>query len=206
MRSRESVRKELDEGWLRRVEARLQVAETELSSIRIDQQALLKVICDIRNDVSYRPPETVSERLAMDSCLARMLLKALAVALRQSPNVSRASCLFAVGCLAGAYIEQPVRTSEPREWLGGLADELLDQTDQRLEARAKRWLDSNFSQEVTRPLLASRFNVRPNLLEKVFRRAYGLTTHQYLLRVRIDEGLRLLRHTDIKVEAYSFSG
>lgn len=201
MRPSESIVAGLNEEWLRTVEARMQAAERKLSSIRVNHQAVRRVIHGIRDDVSYRPPETVAERLAMDSCIARMLLKTFVVALPQSPSLSRAACLSAVACLAGAYIERPVAESDPREWLGGLADNLLDQTDQRVEVRAKRWLDSNFSEQVTRPLLALRLNVHTNLLDRTFRRAYGLTIRQYLSRVRIDEGLRLLRHTDIKVEA-----
>jgi AraC-like DNA-binding protein len=77
--------------------------------------------------------------------------------------------------------------------------------DRRLALSIREYLDCHCATKITLPeiSLALRTSVRRVTAE--FRKAFGLTVHEYLTRRRLAEAIRLLITTDVKVSAVATS-
>ncbi len=70
-------------------------------------------------------------------------------------------------------------------------------------AAVKEYLDRHYREALTLDELAGQFFINKYYLAKLFRAAYGLTIHEYLVRTRITEAKRLLRYSDLSMEQIS---
>ena len=67
-------------------------------------------------------------------------------------------------------------------------------------AAVKEYLDRHYREALTLDELAGQFFINKYYLAKLFRAAYGLTIHEYLVRTRITEAKRLLRYSHLSME------
>src|SRR5436309_14863681 len=65
--------------------------------------------------------------------------------------------------------------------------------------RAKDLVDSRYADRLDVPALARAARLSPAHFSREFRRAFGITPHQYLLTRRLERAAALLRHTDRSV-------
>jgi AraC-like DNA-binding protein len=65
--------------------------------------------------------------------------------------------------------------------------------------RAKDLIDARYADPLDVPALARAARLSPAHFSREFRRAFGVTPHQYLLTRRLERAAALLRHTDRSV-------
>jgi AraC-like DNA-binding protein len=65
--------------------------------------------------------------------------------------------------------------------------------------RAKDLIDARYADALDVPALARAARLSPAHFSREFRRAFGVTPHQYLLTRRLERAAALLRHTDRSV-------
>ena len=63
----------------------------------------------------------------------------------------------------------------------------------------ENYLRENYRQQVSVPDMASLIGISAGHFATCFRASFGLTPHQYLMRLRLDEAERCLRETDISL-------
>jgi AraC-like DNA-binding protein len=69
--------------------------------------------------------------------------------------------------------------------------------------RAKDLIDREYAKQLDVPALAREAHASPAHFSRSFKRAFGETPHQYLLRRRIERAKELLRITDLSVTEVS---
>jgi AraC family transcriptional regulator len=72
-------------------------------------------------------------------------------------------------------------------------------------SRAEEYLRSNFLEALTLDEVAAEVGVHPTHLARVFRRAFGLSTGEYLRGLRVEHAARLLAHEDLPLAQISQS-
>ncbi|WHY68075.1 AraC family transcriptional regulator [Neobacillus sp. SuZ13] len=68
-----------------------------------------------------------------------------------------------------------------------------------MSLKVRKYIEQNFSQELTLNILANLVYVSPYHLAHVFKEEVGLPPIQYLIQCRIQEAKRLLKHSDLSV-------
>ncbi len=71
--------------------------------------------------------------------------------------------------------------------------------------QVEQYLKENFRQPVSVPDMASLVGISAGHFATCFRVSFGLTPHQYLMRLRLDEAERCLRETDIPLSEIAAS-
>jgi AraC-like DNA-binding protein len=71
--------------------------------------------------------------------------------------------------------------------------------------RAKDLIDARYAEPLDVPTLARAARLSPAHFSREFRRAFGVTPHQYLLTRRLERAAALLRHTDRGVADICFT-
>jgi AraC-like DNA-binding protein len=71
--------------------------------------------------------------------------------------------------------------------------------------RAKDLIDARYADPLDVPALARAARLSPAHFSREFRRAFGVTPHQYLLTRRLERAAALLRHTDRSVADVCFT-
>jgi AraC-like DNA-binding protein len=71
--------------------------------------------------------------------------------------------------------------------------------------RAKDLIDARYADALDVPALARAARLSPAHFSREFRRAFGVTPHQYLLTRRLERAAALLRHTDRSVADICFT-
>jgi AraC-like DNA-binding protein len=71
--------------------------------------------------------------------------------------------------------------------------------------RAKDVIDARYAEALDVPALARAARLSPAHFSREFRRAFGVTPHQYLLTRRLERAAALLRHTDRGVADICFT-
>jgi AraC-like DNA-binding protein len=71
--------------------------------------------------------------------------------------------------------------------------------------RAKDLIDARYAEALDVPALARAARLSPAHFSREFRRAFGVTPHQYLLTRRLERAAALLRHTDRSVADICFT-
>jgi AraC-like DNA-binding protein len=71
--------------------------------------------------------------------------------------------------------------------------------------RAKDLIDARYADALDVPALARAARLSPAHFSREFRRAFGVTPHQYLLTRRLERAAALLRHTDRSVADICFA-
>ena len=71
--------------------------------------------------------------------------------------------------------------------------------------RAKDLIDCRYAEALDVPALARAARLSPAHFSREFRRAFGVTPHQYLLTRRLERAAALLRHTDRNVADICFT-
>ena len=85
------------------------------------------------------------------------------------------------------------------------AEEAYDSED--IVARAKRYIDENFRDDIDRNDVAAVTFVTPNYLSKVFKNSLNMNLREYINQLRIEEAKRLLLSTNMSVsEVASYVG
>ncbi len=107
-----------------------------------------------------------------------------------------------------ALTEDPIRDMRINEKLSSLLMEIMQQSLKPLAqnrthgsiTRIKDYLDENYTQQISLALLSNLFKMNKYILEKEFKKKYGLAIIEYLLRVRIIKAKELLRFSDKTIE------
>ncbi len=68
-----------------------------------------------------------------------------------------------------------------------------------LLSMVRRYLHSEYASPITLGTLARQFGYQPDYLSRMFRKQYRISLYQYLITVRMEHALWLLRNTDIKI-------
>ena len=90
------------------------------------------------------------------------------------------------------------------ELLAGLENRTVPEKKRTVIAKdIKRYLASEFRSPITLSDLAERYNYSEDYTIKIFKREYGTTPYQYLIKKRLQEAERLLLTTVISVEEIS---
>ena len=144
------------------------------------------------------PPTTLQEQLALDHLLADAVLHLA----RREP---RPPAPAGLGGEAPAAVSASDASQARRALIQHLAahppSPVPVARPLSLAERAKAILDCEFAKPLTVLDVAERLACHPKRLERLFRKAYGVTLHQYLDGVRLRNGEQLLRDTDDKVES-----
>ncbi|MBP1744943.1 MAG: Cupin 2 conserved barrel domain protein [Firmicutes bacterium] len=69
--------------------------------------------------------------------------------------------------------------------------------------KINRYIESNYSQEVTLGNLAETFYISPSYLSSVFNEKNGMSLKDYVNRLRVEKAKQLLRDTDLKISEIS---
>jgi len=69
--------------------------------------------------------------------------------------------------------------------------------------RIREYIDTNFTQNITLKRLAQEFHITPSYLSHTFKKHYGVPPIRYQATKRIDEAMRLLSCTKLKVNVIS---
>lgn len=69
--------------------------------------------------------------------------------------------------------------------------------------KINRYIESNYSQEITLGNLAETFYISPNYLSAVFNEKNGMSLKDYVNRLRVDKAKQLLKETDLKISEIS---
>ncbi|MDD6691937.1 MAG: AraC family transcriptional regulator [Lachnospiraceae bacterium] len=120
------------------------------------------------------------------------------------------SCLEALYAAAGS--DDYIRDMRINEILARLLCLLMEEswhpengssqgTKTETAVLVKEYLDGHYSQKITLDGLASRYFVNKYYLTRIFKDRYGTTIMGYLSSLRIGEAKRLLRFTDLTLEA-----
>ncbi len=107
-----------------------------------------------------------------------------------------------------ALTEDPVRDMRINEKLSSLLMEIMQQSLKPLPqnrahdniSRIKDYLDENYTRQISLALLSNIFKMNKYILEKEFKKKYGIAIIEYLLRVRITKAKELLRFSDKTIE------
>lgn len=65
--------------------------------------------------------------------------------------------------------------------------------------QVKKYIHSNFHQQITMKSIASKFYINPVYMGQLFKKTYGVYFKDYVLQVRIQEAKRLLRQSDMRI-------
>jgi AraC-like DNA-binding protein len=89
-----------------------------------------------------------------------------------------------------------------------LSTERLQDTDIppsqiRIAQEVSNWLENNVSKKIKIEDLAKHLNLHRSYLSHCFKRTYGMSPSDYLIRIRIREARRLLMETDLSIENIS---
>lgn len=60
-------------------------------------------------------------------------------------------------------------------------------------------MQSGFAQDITLKMIADQLYVNPNYLSSLFKKETGLTFSQHMIRIRMEEAMRLLKQTTLKI-------
>jgi len=66
-------------------------------------------------------------------------------------------------------------------------------------ARAKKYIDENFREDISRSDIAAMTYVTPNYLSKLFKNNMNMNLREYINKLRIEEAKRLLLSTALPV-------
>jgi len=66
------------------------------------------------------------------------------------------------------------------------------------------YINTNFSSELTLASLAEQVNMNPVYISSLFKKNFGFTFKDYLLKLRIDKATQLLKNTSATVESIAF--
>lgn len=61
------------------------------------------------------------------------------------------------------------------------------------------YVHAHFTEPLTNRMLAAIFNYHENYISQLVRQSTGLALHQYLIKVRVDHAIRLLKSTDMPI-------
>lgn len=65
--------------------------------------------------------------------------------------------------------------------------------------RIKKYIDTNFSENISLKTIANKFYINPVYLGQLFKKTYDVYFNEYLLQVRIQEAKKMLRQTDLRI-------
>lgn len=65
-----------------------------------------------------------------------------------------------------------------------------------LAERVEQYLHEHFSEELTNEVLANALHFHPNYIARCMKEVYGSTPLEYLQKVRLEQAMRLLHHTE----------
>jgi transcriptional regulator GlxA family with amidase domain len=88
----------------------------------------------------------------------------------------------------------------PRVLSPGSTEAALD-IDDELVARAQYWFQKNLAEKVSLTDAASSMLVSGKTLARHFKKALGITPHEYLQGIRMDTAKSMLLHSDMPIEA-----
>lgn len=89
-----------------------------------------------------------------------------------------------------------------------IANQIVVQTESAespLIHRARKFIDENFSEEITLTQVAKAMNMSSFYFCKVFRKSTGLTFTEYLTRIRIEKAKEMLLNSHIRVSEAAFA-
>ncbi|WP_141503023.1 response regulator transcription factor [Paenibacillus luteus] len=73
-------------------------------------------------------------------------------------------------------------------------------TRSRVEIRsAVQWIKDHMQEQISLPHIADQVGLSPHYVSKLFREETGSTVNQYILRLRMEKAVELLKHTNKKV-------
>ena len=148
--------------------------------------------------------------------MERLLLRdqLIDVALRWGTEVHRAfhrrhpkGCTFSP---ADAVLESwKDRAADPRDAFGSWASRFVDQFERAhvppLAARVRAYVEAHYAEAVDIQTMARALHCTRARAAGEFRKAYGMSPRSYQRQLRIWEGFRLLRGTNLKIEAVARS-
>lgn len=151
-------------------------------------------------------PAGAAESLALRWLLTELAIHLVAEIHVRSRRLCGQSCCVAK--LTPLLSTSADRLRDPRPAFGAFIDTLVPaastSTSERLAERVKHLVDSRYGEKTTIVDLARVAGRSPRSVTTSFRRAFGISLHEYLTRVRVREAVRLLLESDHKIEAIAF--
>ncbi|MBQ8849803.1 MAG: helix-turn-helix transcriptional regulator [Clostridia bacterium] len=88
--------------------------------------------------------------------------------------------------------------------------ELLESTpasneNNTLAERVRNFIDSQYNSQVSLSDIAKKFGYTEEYILRIFKKHYGTSPHQYLIKLRMEHAMWLLENTDISVEQTALS-
>lgn len=120
--------------------------------------------------------------------IIEQLLTIMFSQIKQHGNQASESCRYVLAALLSIIVQLP------RENIISLPFRKLTLIDQ-----VKHYLDANYTEPLSLPTIASRFNVSPFYLAHQFKRQTGFSLIRYLIRRRIGEAQSLLINTNYSI-------
>ncbi len=105
--------------------------------------------------------------------------------------------------------EDPIRDMRINEKLASLLMEIMSQSLKPLAtcknvnriSKIKNYLDENYTQQISLDNIAALFQMNKFVMEKEFKKEYGIAIIEYILRERITKAKELLRFSDSTIES-----
>lgn len=132
--------------------------------------------------------ELTSQFRARDPQLERLVL-----ALRDELQTDGVGGRLAVESLTTLLVVQLLRSYSNLAWREGGAERSVSET---LLRRTIEYIEVHLHADLTLPALASAAGVSPYHFARLFKRAAGVTPHQYVIGRRVDQARLLLLSTD----------
>lgn len=148
-------------------------------------------------------PSSAAETLVLRWLLAELAVRFAAMLHARSPARCLTSCCLAP--FAEAFGRPGRHLADPRpavlEYIGSVLPARRLSPAARLAQQIKEFLDHHYRDHTTMRTLARRFAHTPRSALNVFRHRFGMSPHEYLTRVRVQQAVGVLVQTDLKVEA-----
>lgn len=149
-------------------------------------------------------PSSTAETLVLRWLLAELAVRFVAMVHARAPTRCLTSCCLVP--FAEVLGRSGSRLADPRPAVLEYLDCVIP-LRRRLSPNAavaqqiKEFLDHHYRDHMTMRTLARRFAQTPRSALNVFRHRFGLSPHEYLTRVRVQQAVGVLVQTDLKVEA-----
>ena len=188
-----------DEHIYSEVEARFEIEKKIMDSVRKgDEEVALETLSSFYFDASHRMPDNI---LRVSKNLAFTYNTMLRIAAREGGvhpiYLHRTSDKFAILIEKSASTKdlEQLQIAMIKEYCG-LVREVSTEGYSGLVRQAVDYINLNFSQELSLPLIAETINVSPSHLSKKFKKETGYTVTEFINMKRIYEAKRLLEKTD----------
>lgn len=108
------------------------------------------------------------------------------------------------------FVQRNANTFKLGSYMLRIFSELLDSApvnneNRTLAQRVCNYIDSQYTSQITLADISKKFGYTEEYILRIFKKRYGISPHQYLIKLRMEQAMWLLENTDISVEQTALS-